>query len=426
MRYRICYTRCDFMIDEILILVLLLALSGFFSGAETALVSLSPATVRDMAQKKLKGSKWVKFLKSHPHKLLITILIGNNLVNILASVYATIVFQELLGSAALGIITGALTLFILIFGEIVPKSFATSHAKSFSRLIAPPLLVLFWLFTPAVWLLDRLVKLLLFISGRKKESHVTEDELKAFVSIGAEEGAIEENEKELIENVLEFTDTLVRDIMVPRVNIQALSIDSTIHDAAEFVAKHHHSRIPVYKNSIDNVVGLMTVKTLLEHLHRNEMEHKLADLDLLKPLMIPGSKKINSLFNEFQNRRTLLAIVLDEHGGTMGLITLEDILEEIVGEIVDEFDEDEKSEVTLIGKAELEASGKAEIEEINDALKIKIPCQEHKTISYYITEKLGRFPRRGEEIKGKGYVITVDEMEKHTITKVTVIKGKKK
>jgi putative hemolysin len=414
------------MIDQILILILLLALSGFFSGAETALVSLSPATVRDMAQKKLKGANWVKFLKSHPHKLLITILIGNNLVNILASVYSTMVFQEILGSAALGIITGALTLFILIFGEIVPKSFATSYAKSLSRVMAMPLLVLFWIFTPAVWLLDGLVKILLFVSGRKKESHVTEDELKAFVSIGAEEGAIEDDERELIENVLEFNDIRVRDIMVPRVNIQALPETATIHDAAEFVFEHHHSRIPVYKGSIDKMVGLLTVKTLLQHLHKKEMKNKLKDLDLLEPFMIPGSKKINSLFNEFQKRRTHLAIVLDEHGGTMGLITLEDILEEIVGEIVDEFDEDEKSEVTLIGKTELEATGKAEIEEINDALKIRIPCQDHKTISYYITEKLGRFPRRGEEIKGKGYTITVDEMEKHTITKVTIVKGRKK
>ncbi|MBT5016268.1 HlyC/CorC family transporter [Candidatus Peregrinibacteria bacterium] len=414
------------MTKDIIILVVLLGLSGYFSGAETALISLSEATVRDMSQKKLKGANWVHFLKSRPHKLLITILIGNNLINILASVYATLVFQKLLGNAALGIITGALTLFILIFGEIVPKSFATSHAKTLSRLVALPLVGLFWLFSPAVWLLDLMVKLLLKASSRKKESHVTEDELKAFVTIGAEEGAIEVNEKELIENVLEFTDTRVRDIMVPRVEIQALPIDSTIHDAADFVAKHHHSRIPLYKDSLDNIVGLLTVKTLLSHMHRKEMNQPLSKLDILEPLKVPSSKKINALFNEFQKRRIHLAIVLDEHGGTAGLITLEDILEEIVGEIVDEFDEEEKSEVTLIGKTELEATGKALIEDINDELKIKIPCQDHKTISYYITEKLGRFPRRGEEIKGKGYVITVDEMQKHTIKKVTIEKKGRK
>lgn len=414
-----------FMVDEILILIVLLLLSGYFSASETSLVSLSQATVRDMVQKKKKGSKSVNFLKSHPHKLLITVLVGNNLVNISASVYATLVFENLLGSAALGVITGLLTLFILLFGEIIPKSFATNHAKTLSCIFSPPLLVLYWFFTPVVWLFDRLVKAVLFVSGQHKESNVTEDELKAFVSIGAEEGAIEENEKELIENVLEFTDTKAREIMVPRVDIQALPETATVRSAAELVAVHHHSRIPVYRDSIDNMVGVLTVKTLLEHMHRDELNKTLRELELHKILKIPASKKINALFNEFQKRRTHLAVVLDEHGGTAGLITLEDILEEIVGEIVDEFDEDEEDEFTLIGKTEVEATGKALIEDINDALKIKIPCPEHKTISFFIMETLGRFPRQGEFIEGKNFEISVDEMKDHTITKVTVLKIKK-
>lgn len=414
------------MTYDIILLVLLLFLSGYFSGAETALVSLSPATVRDMVQKKKRGSKAVGFLKAHPHKLLITILIGNNLVNIGASVFATLVFETLLGSAALGIITGVLTFFILVFGEIVPKSFAQNYAKSLSRIVAPPLLVMYWIFTPLVWVFDLLVKVLLRLSSDgKKESHVTEDELKAFVSIGAEEGTIEREEQELIENVLQFTDTRVEAIMVPRVDIQAISIDSTLHDAANFVAKHHHSRIPVYKESIDNVVGVLTVKTLMHHMHREEMHHKLSDIDLLEPLKVPHSKPINQLFHEFQKRRMHLAIVLDEHGGTAGLITLEDILEEIVGEIVDEFDHEEEAELTKIGKTEVEATGKALVEHINDALKIKIPCPDHKTISFHITEELGRFPKEGETLEEKGYTITVDKMKKHTIEKVSVEKKKK-
>ncbi|HCW32360.1 MAG: transporter [Candidatus Peregrinibacteria bacterium GW2011_GWF2_39_17] len=406
---------------QIVILVVLLSLSAFFSASETALVSLSPAKVRDLVRKKKKGALLVEQIKSHPHKLLITILIGNNLVNVLASVYATIIFENILGSAALGIITGILTFVILVFGEIAPKLFAQNHAKALSRYVAPFLYIFFVIFTPAVWLLDSFIKIMFLTTGKTKhENHVTEDELKAFVDIGAEEGAIQKDEQELIENVLEFSDTRVEEIMAPRVGIQALPLSSTIKEASDFVVKHHHSRIPVYDKNIDDIVGMITVKEILGRIHTEEMNKTLGSLNLLKPLKVPASKKINQLFHEFQKRRMHLAIVLDEHGGTAGLITLEDILEEIVGEIVDEFDEEEKPDLRKIGKSEVEATGKTLIEEINDALEIQIPAPEHKTISYYITEKLGRFPKRGEIIDDENFVTTIDEMNKHTIEKVTI------
>jgi CBS domain containing-hemolysin-like protein len=414
------------MTKDILLLILLLFLSGFFSASETALVSLSPAKVRTLIQQGKKGAKSVGKLKKHPHKLLITILVGNNLVNIAASVYATIVFQQILGNKALGIITGVLTLFVLIFGEIVPKSFAQTYSKKLSRIIAPPLYVFYVLLSPVVWILDLLVKGLLHLSDEQIEKNVTEEELKAFVSIGAEEGAIEKGEQTLIENVLEFNDTRVEEIMVPRVKIHALSGDSTVHEAADFVMKEHHSRMPIYEGTIDNVIGLLTVKDIIQHMHGGKMQELLKDLKLIKPFKIPASKKINRLFHEFQKRRTHLAIVLDEHGGTVGLITLEDILEEIVGEIVDEYDEDEKQELTKVGTMEVQATGKALICDINDALEIHVPCPDHRTISYYITEKLGRFPKQGEIIKGRGYKITVDTMENHVIAEVTIEKTSKK
>jgi putative hemolysin len=415
------------MTKDIILLVLLLILSGFFSASETALVALSPAKVRTLIQQKKRGSKSVGRLKAHPHKLLITILVGNNLVNIMASVYATIVFQQILGHGALGIITGVLTLFILIFGEIVPKSFAQAYCKQLSRLVAPPLYLIYILLSPVVWILDLLVKgLLRTTASDQKDQHVTEEELKAFVSIGAEEGAIEKGEQVLIENVLQFNDTRVEEIMVPRVKIQALPVESTLHEVADFVMKGHHSRIPVYKESIDNVVGLITIKDIIQHMHAGKMQIPLSELNLLKPFKIPASKKINRLFHEFQKRRMHLAIVLDEHGGTVGLITLEDILEEIVGEIVDEYDEDEKLEVTKVGTMEVKATGKALIEDINEALDIRIPCPDHRTISYYITEKIGRFPKQGEIIKGRGFTIYVDRMENHTIAELTIERNSKK
>lgn len=408
---------------SIVILVVLILLAAFFSAAETAIVALSPARIRDMVEKKVRGAALLNRLKRNPHRLLITILIGSNLVNVGASVYATLVFEQVLGSAALGIITGVLTLLILVFGEIVPKSLAQTYSKTFALLAAPLLQLLLWIFTPAVWILDLLVKAMLkFVSRGEKVRNITEDELKAFVSLGAEEGTIEKDEQELIENVLEFNDTRVEEVMVPRVEIKALPLESSAEEAVDFILEHRHSRIPVYKESIDDIVGIVTVKDLLATLRQGKTDLTLKSVRLMKPIKVPSSQKINPLFDEFQKRHIHIAIVLDEHGGTAGLVTMEDILEEIVGEIEDEFDKEEEENVARIGTSEVEANGKALIEEINELLDITIDAPEHKTISYYITEKLGRFPKRGEILEGDGFRITVDEMNKHTITKVSVEK----
>jgi CBS domain containing-hemolysin-like protein len=336
------------------------------------------------------------------------------------------VFANMLGSYTFGVVTGALTFFVLVFGEVVPKAFAQTYSKSLALLCAPLLYVFYLLFQPLVWVLDLLVKGLLKLSGKDKtEMHVTEEELKAFVSIGAEEGAIEKDEQALIENVLEFSDTRAEEIMVPRVDIQALPIETPLKEVSTFMLETHHSRIPIYKGTIDNVVGVITVKDMLEYLMHGEAGKTLADLELLTPLKVPTSKKLKELFEEFQKRRMHLAIVLDEHGGTAGLLTMEDALEEIVGEIEDEFDEDEAQLVKKIGKSEVEATGKAPLELINETLGVQLEGPEHKTISYYITEKLGRFPKQGEILEENGVRITVDEMKKHTIKKVSVerVKG---
>lgn len=408
---------------SVIILIALLLLAAFFSAAETSLVSLSPARIRDMVEKKIPGAAMLHRLKSKPHRLLITILIGSNLVNVGASVYATLVFEQLLGSSALGIITGVLTLLILVFGEIVPKSLAQTYSKTVALFAAPFLQILLLIFTPAVWILDLLVKTMLKVVGRgEKQLNITEDELKAFVSIGAEEGTIEKDEQEMIENVLEFGDTRVEEVMVPRVEIKAVPLDATIKEVVDFMMEHRHSRIPVYEETIDDVVGMITVKDMLGHLHNGTTALTLSELPLMKALKVPASQKINQLFDEFQKRHIHIAIVLDEHGGTAGLITLEDILEELVGEIEDEFDEEEEENVTKIGNSEVAATGKALIEEINELLNIEIDAPEHKTISYYITERLGRFPRQGEIIEEDDFRVTVDEMNKHTITKVSIEK----
>ncbi|OIP80988.1 hemolysin [Candidatus Peregrinibacteria bacterium CG22_combo_CG10-13_8_21_14_all_44_10] len=387
------------MIGQILILLVLLLLSGFFSASETALMSLSPAQVRDMAHKKLNGAIALKRLKRNPHKLLITILVGNNLVNVWAAVYAAVVFEQAFHSVSITIVTALMTFFILMFGEIMPKSFATTHSKSLALLFAPILLGFQFVIWPIILILDKIISVFVYICGGKNaiKKLVTEDELKAMVTIGVEEGEIEKHERELIENVLEFTDTRVEEIMVPRVEIEALPETTHVKEAAGFIVHHGLSRVPVYRQTIDNIVGIVNIKDVLSAMHGEDDDKTLKQIDPSKALTIPPSMKIDRLFHIFQKERSHMAIVIDEHGGTAGLITLEDVLEEIVGEIVDESDIDEEH-YTKISDNTVLANGRAVLEDISDELGIVFPEPEHKTINYLIVEKLGRFPKKGEVI----------------------------
>ncbi len=371
-------------------------------------MSISPAQVRDMTHKKMKGAITLKRIKSNPHKLLITILVGNNLVNVWASVYAAVVFQEVFDSVSIAIVTGMMTFFILMFGEIIPKSFATTHNQSLSRVFAPLLLGLQTILWPVIWILDKVIAVLMRVCGGKNTSKklVTEDELKAMVTIGVEEGELENRERELIENVLEFTDTRVDDIMTPRVEIEALPESTSVKEAADFIVSHGFSRIPVYRKSLDHVVGIVTINEVLEAMHSEEDNKTLKQIDPSKALKVPHSMKINRIFHLFQKKRSHMAIVLDEHSGTAGLITLEDVLEEIVGEIIDESDMAE-DHYKKISDNTILASGKAVLEDLSRELDIVFPQPDHKTISFLVVEKLGRFPRKGEVIKFDKFEIKV-------------------
>ena len=235
---------------------------------------------------------------------------------------------------------------------------------------------------------------------------VTEDELKAMVTIGVEEGELENRERELIENVLEFTDTRVDDIMTPRVEIEALPESTSVKEAADFIVSHGFSRIPVYRKSLDHVVGIVTINEVLEAMHSEEDNKTLKQIDPSKALKVPHSMKINRIFHLFQKKRSHMAIVLDEHSGTAGLITLEDVLEEIVGEIIDESDMAE-DHYKKISDNTILASGKAVLEDLSRELDIVFPQPDHKTISFLVVEKLGRFPRKGEVIKFDKFEIKV-------------------
>lgn len=414
------------MTAQILTLLVLLILSGFFSGSETAIISISDAKVRSLLKEKKRGSGTLNLLKQNPHKLLITILIGNNLANIGASVLATVLFTQIFGSSGLGIATGVMTLLILVFGEITPKSFATKYSVGISLFVAKPLYFLQIIFSPIIWVMDKLVKFLIGIMGSEyNDEGVSEEEIKALIELGAEKGSIEKREKELLKNILQFNDITVEEVMTPRVSMETLPVESTLQEAIDFVIKKSHSRIPLYKDTIDNVVGLVTIKDVLmlsEQFHDNK---KLENCELKQPLVVPVSKKIDVLFREFQKARTHLAIVLDEYGGTAGLVTLEDLLEEIVGEIIDESDIEEMP-ISKVSEYEIEAHGVTKLEDINDYLGINLKGNGKEAISALILDKLHRFPKEGEIVEFPHAKVKILKMHDNKIMRVSVEKKREK
>lgn len=414
------------MTAQIITLLVLLILSGFFSGSETAIISVSDAKVRSLTKEKKRGSHTLSILKKNPHKLLITILIGNNLVNIGASVLATVVFTNLFGSTGLGIATGVMTFLVLVFGEITPKSFATKYSVAISLFVAKPLYILQVILTPIIWIMDKLVKLLMSVMGSEyNDEDVSEEEIKALIELGAEKGSIEKREKELLKNILQFNDITVEEVMTPRVSIEALPVESTLQEAIDFVIKKSHSRIPIYEDTIDNVVGIVTIKDVLMLSEQFNDNKKLENCELKKPLVVPVSKKIDVLFKEFQKARTHLAIVLDEYGGTAGLVTLEDLLEEIVGEIIDESDVEEMP-IKAVSEYEIEAHGITKLEDINDYLGINLKGNDKEAISALILDKLHRFPKTGEVIKFPHATVKVLKMHDNKIVRVSVEKKRGK
>ncbi|MBI2634198.1 HlyC/CorC family transporter [Candidatus Peregrinibacteria bacterium] len=404
-----------------MVLAALVILSAFFSASETALISLRPSKVSELVAKMAANSGILKKLKEDPHKLLITILVGNNVVNISASAYAAVVFTRLFGDSGVGIATGIMTFMILVFGEILPKSFAHQHSASISLLVARPIYFLQTILYPIVWFFKEVVIVANRIFGTKKSSTITEGELVAMLKIGTREGTINKQEQEFIENVLEFNDIEVGEIMTPRVGIGALESATTLDDAVDFAIRHSHSRIPVYRKTIDNIIGVINIKELLKFYDEHPHNRKLEELKLTMPLEAPMSKKIDKLFREFQRKHLHMAIVIDEHGGTAGLVTMEDLLEEIVGEIVDEFDPSEHP-IEIIDSNNIIATGATLIEDVNDFFKMKFAANEHDTINTFLLEHLHRFPREGEMIELERAKVLVVKMKKKVVDKVKITK----
>ncbi len=410
------------MDSYIILLIALIVIAAVFSGAEIAFTSLSHAKVKALKGDKKFASEVISRLKQQAEDSLITILLCNNLANILATVVATLWGVKFFGSAAIGIVTGVLTFIILVFGEITPKTIAQKYAEGFMRFMAYPIFWLSRILFPIIWLLEKFIHGMMKIFNVKHPIQtMSESELLALVDIGTKEGVIEEHEREFITNVLEFTDTTVDEIMTLEKDIEALDINTSIDDAVKYFVQHSHSRIPVYRGDMNNIEGVAMVHDMLRLLQQKEPVTTLADVRLSPVIVVPKTKSISKLFRELQIRHLHLAIVVDEHGETIGLATLEDILEEIVGEIVDEQDLEFK-QIYKVGKNRWEALGGATIEQVNEAMQIELDYPEHQSISLLVLEQLHRFPKEGEKIVYNNLLIQVKAMSKKKIEKVVIMR----
>lgn len=411
------------MIAELLALIALLFLSAFFSGSEIALFSSNKIRIRKLMEEGNKSAEVVNWLLEHPNRLLATILVGNNIVNISATVLATSLAINLFGSTGLGIATGAMTFLILVFGEITPKGFAAKNAERIALIVARPMYLLVNLLFPLVRFLTMLTNFMIkAIGGEPKEvsPFITEEEIKMLVEMGEEEGVIEREEKEMINSVFEFGDKNAREVMIPRISMDAIDVNSTLEEALKAALKTRHSRLPVYEGSMDNIVGMLHSKDLLHYIRERRYEGTVREI--LRPVhYVPENKRLDDLLKEFQKTKTHMAIVVDEYGGTAGLVTLEDILEEIVGEILDEYDAVETNIQVLDERTAL-VEAKTSVGEVNEALSINLPEDEFDTLGGLVFNRFGKVPAPGDKVEIDGITLLVEKMRGRQIAKVKVIK----
>ena len=403
------------MAFELTILIICLFLSGFFSSSETALFSISKVKALHIAKDGSKTGRLILKMKEDSHTLLTTILIGNNLVNIGASALATSLAILYFKSNAVGIATGIMTLLILVFGEIFPKSFANHNNILVARLVIYPLLWLSKLFFPLIYMLSFIPKL----HGTIDTPHetVTEDELMTMVEVVEEEGEIKEEEKEFITNIFEFDDTSCSEIMTPRADMFVIDVSEDMD--IEIILKTGFSRIPVIEDSIDNIIGILHVKDLFSSYQKacsSDLDTPLDVKQIMKnPYFIPESQKLDSLLQDFKQKKNHIAVIVDEHGGVSGIVTLEDVVEEIIGEIIDETDRLVPDIVKLKGNKWLVA-GKIDSDDLNKEIKIKIPeLTAYDTFSGFFLEQIGRIPKPGESVSKDNWMATVKDMDGNRI-----------
>ena len=408
-------------ITQIILLVVLILLSGFFSSAETALTTCNKIKMRTLADNGNARAKRVLKITDNSGKMLSAILVGNNVVNLSASSISTSLVINRFGSAAAGIATGVLTLLILIFGEISPKTLATLYADSISLAYSGVINFLMKILTPVIFLVNKMstgVLFLMRVNPNRNQNTMTEDELRTIVDVSHEEGVIETEEREMINNVFDFGDAQAKEIMVPRIDMTFADIDNTYDELLDIFREDHFTRLPVYEGSTDNVIGIINVKDLLLC---EDREHFAVRDILRKPYYTYEHKNTAELMIEMRQACNNIAIVLDEYGATAGLITLEDLLEEIVGEIRDEYDDDEEDPLQKINDQEYMVQGSMNLEDLSAALELDLTSEDYDSIGGYMIGLLDHLPTVGESVVTPDQVfLRVEDMEKNRINKIFV------
>ena len=409
----------DSTLCYIVLFVILLILSACASSSEVALVGITRARVNALAETSRRG-KYLAKLKDKPNRFLITILIVNNIVNTAAAALATAIALDVFGDAGVAIATGVVTVFVLIFGEIGPKTYANAHTDKVALFFAPPVYFLTWILSPFYIIGEK-------ISGKsaaEDEPAVTEDEIREWIDAGEMEGAIEEEEKEMLYSVLRFDDTTVKEIMTPRPDVAMIEDTASLEEAVAYIRETGYSRLPVYHDVTDNIIGSINFKDVFNAYTGDKAKAVTVKSLMVDVYCVPESKKIDDLLRELQVRRVHMAIILDEFGGFSGVVTIEDILEELVGDIMDETDVDEVSDIIVVSPSMYIIDAQVRVVQLNERFELNLPeeASSYETIGGLVFSKIGRIPRLGESVTtDDGITLTVTKMRGRQILTVKMI-----
>ena len=373
-----------------------------------------------MVEEGVKGAKLVEKLTEDPNRLLGAILIGNNVVNIGASALATTIATKIFGSAGAGIATGVMTILVLIFGEITPKSIAKQKSEKVALKVSKIINVIVKILKPFIGIFTAISSIFIRLFGgdpKASEPFITEEELRTMVGVSEEEGVLEDVEKEMIFNVFDFADAHVKDVMVQRVDVIAVDIDASYEEVLDIIKTEQFSRIPVYNQTIDDIVGILNVKDLIMA-EKNSKPFKVSDY-MREPYYTFEFKKIKELFKEMKKTRNHISVVLDEYGGTDGIVTIEDLIEEVFGDIEDEYDDYEK-EIEVIKEDEFVVDGSARLDDISELIGVNMESEEFDSVGGLVIGELGRFPEQNEEVQLNNIRFVVEEVDKNRIKKVRI------
>lgn len=410
------------LIFKIILLGLLVALSALFSGAEVALIGTSKAKVNQLLKEKVRGAKALSKLKSNPNRMLATINLGTALANVGSSALATEVALGLFGNGGLAISIGIMTFILLVFGENAPKSYCNANPVKMSLWVSGITLTFSYIFYPFVILFEKITSLILRMLGSSHHPPpITEQEIYSIIEQGLEDKALQKHERELVHGALKFDDIVIRAVMTPRTKMFMLPAKTLLFDAMPMISKSGYSRIPLYKDTPDQIIGILNVRDLLKHLERDEKMISLESVSR-KPIFVSQEQRISKLLREMQGRQTHMAIVVDEFGGVEGCVTLEDLLEEIVGEIMDETDLEELN-FKMLDKNTMLTSGEIEIDTINEILKSEIPVgEDYSTLSGLLHDKLKDIPKQGDRIIIDSVKFIVEEVTNNQATRIKIEK----